>query len=69
VLSTIDVFILLDLIGAPGTVFYSLFPQTDAIFDRFVAIEKRLKDRKMYSSFQKLSLSFSFSYTHLFIES
>lgn len=50
ILSTIGVFVLLDLIGAPNPAFYSTFSQTDTIFDRFVNIERRLKELKIIQS-------------------
>lgn len=47
VLDTIDVLVLLDLMGTPKPRFYSYFRETDWMFDELAAADKRLRTAKL----------------------
>jgi hypothetical protein len=53
--------VLLDLIGAASPSFFSLYENTDWLFDHLVDIETRLTEKKMYvSQFFILTISCGF---------
>ncbi len=46
-LQNIELFVLLDLVGAPNAAFHSFFEKTDHKFDLLVAVEQRLRKLKL----------------------
>jgi glutaminyl-peptide cyclotransferase len=49
-LENIELFVLLDLVGAPSATFHSFFAKTDDKFDLLVAVEQRLRKLKMVTT-------------------
>ncbi|XP_067643598.1 glutaminyl-peptide cyclotransferase-like [Eurosta solidaginis] len=50
ILNKLDILVNLDLIGLADTTIYSYFANTEALFLRFIALEKRLANAKMLHS-------------------
>ncbi|XP_062503268.1 glutaminyl-peptide cyclotransferase-like protein isoform X2 [Corticium candelabrum] len=51
-LTAIDVFILLDLVGAPNPTFYNQYSNTSKVFDRLRVLEQRLAKKKLLRDHQ-----------------
>lgn len=64
-LEAIDVFILLDLIGAPKPTFYNQFANTSNVFERFEKLEKRLAKLQLLRSYRKADMYFKHGLVHL----